>query len=404
MRTEEGFMVEEETSPDLLMPEESFNISFFSSLCHFPRHEMSTFAGNHQDKIFSFWVEGVASLVIGIFGLLGNTVAINIWRKKEFTETFHKLLITLAVMDNIFIITAVFALTSRTFSLLRHPKLLFLNTIFMGMITLGSFAMATSMYLTLAISIERYFGICHPMQSRVGRRRRSFAYIVPVFLGSFLYTSPKLLEIGSGGEVNIELSDDPLYNMIYKQYCELFFTVIFPLLGLVAFNMKVYLTIRRVRKSPGLISTVTTKTELALAKVVISIVITFLVCQIPRIFLSFYRASVSKRTNFCWELGLLPTHPSWMFTLTALQHFFLIVNSSVNFIIYCVMGTKFRQVLMLSFKKMFCSTNNSFEPDSEAELSAGTRANTPKADPTCRQPQTSQMTLLGLLERENTNF
>ena len=51
MRTEEGFMVEEETSPDLLMPEESFNISFFSSLCHFPRHEMSTFAGNHQDKV-----------------------------------------------------------------------------------------------------------------------------------------------------------------------------------------------------------------------------------------------------------------------------------------------------------------------------------------------------------------
>ena len=39
----------------------------------------------------------------------------------------------------------------RTFSLLHHPKLMFLNTIFMGMITLGSFAMATSMYLTLAI-------------------------------------------------------------------------------------------------------------------------------------------------------------------------------------------------------------------------------------------------------------
>jgi len=112
------------------------------------------------------------------------------------------------------------------------------------------------------------------------------------------------------------------------------------------------------------------------------------------------QASVSKRTNFCWELGLLPTHPSWMFTLTALQHFFLIVNSSVNFIIYCVMGTKFRQVLMLSFKKMFCSTNNSFEPDSEAELSAGTR-DTPKAHHTCRPPLSSQMTLL---ERENTTF
>ena len=50
MGTEEGFMVEEEPSlsPGLMMTEESFNIS---SLCHFPRHEMSTFAGNHQDKV-----------------------------------------------------------------------------------------------------------------------------------------------------------------------------------------------------------------------------------------------------------------------------------------------------------------------------------------------------------------
>ena len=37
---------------------------------------------------------------------------------------------------------------------------------------------------------------------------------------------------------------------------------------------------------------------------------------------------------------MVPTHPSWMFSLTALQHFFLIVNSSVNFIIYCLVGKK----------------------------------------------------------------
>ena len=50
MSIEELFMVEEEPSPSpgLMMTEENFNIS---SLCHYPRHEMSTFAGNHQDKV-----------------------------------------------------------------------------------------------------------------------------------------------------------------------------------------------------------------------------------------------------------------------------------------------------------------------------------------------------------------
>ena len=54
----------------------------------------------------------------------------------------------------------------------------------------------------------------------------------------------------------------------------------------------------------------------------------------------FLQSAVSERTNLCWSLGMLPTHPSWMFSLTAIQHFLLIVNSSVNFIIYCFWGTK----------------------------------------------------------------
>ena len=35
-----------------------------------------------------------------------------------------------------------------------------------------------------------------------------------IFNFSFLYTSPKLLEIGSSGRVNLELSDNPLYNKV----------------------------------------------------------------------------------------------------------------------------------------------------------------------------------------------
>merc|ERR1712096_502388 len=92
----------------------------------------------------------------------------------------------------------------RSFSLLDQPRFKFLSSIFMAMITTGSFAMVTSMYLTLSISIERYFGICYPIQSRVRRRRRVLVYLVPVVVGSLLYTSPKLMEIGTSGRVNVE--------------------------------------------------------------------------------------------------------------------------------------------------------------------------------------------------------
>jgi ABC-type multidrug transport system permease subunit len=135
-------------------------------------------------------------------------------KRKEFQETFHKLLIALAVFDNVFIISAIFTLIIRyvlyakyiqlqaffrTFSLLDYKHLGFLSPIFMAMIITASFAMVTSMYLTLAIrcglerkkkhsykfffSIERYFGICYPIQSRVRGRRRVFVYLLPVIVG-----------------------------------------------------------------------------------------------------------------------------------------------------------------------------------------------------------------------------
>ena len=112
-----------------------------SSTCHETSNEQK-FAGSDNDKvtlihhsnrfiiqskIFSFWVEGIASFSVGTLGFLGNLVmlvsyfypvsgnciTIAVMRKKEFTQTFHKLLTALAVFDNIFIASAIFTLAIR---------------------------------------------------------------------------------------------------------------------------------------------------------------------------------------------------------------------------------------------------------------------------------------------------
>ena len=45
--------------------------------------------------------------------------------------------------------------------------------------------------MTLAISIDRYLGICHPLLNE----RKAWFYIVPVILISFLIVVPRFLEI-----------------------------------------------------------------------------------------------------------------------------------------------------------------------------------------------------------------
>lgn len=54
-------------------------------------------------QLWSKICEGFISLLIGIFGLLGNLVTVIILNRPTFQETFHKLLICLSAFDSLFI-------------------------------------------------------------------------------------------------------------------------------------------------------------------------------------------------------------------------------------------------------------------------------------------------------------
>ena len=51
------------------------------------------------------------------------------------------------------------------------------------------------------------------------------------------------------------------------------------------------------------------------------------------------------------EKGQDARHPSWLYVVSAVNHLMLMVNSSINFVIYCAVGSRFRKALVtkLSF-------------------------------------------------------
>ena len=83
-----------------------------------------------------------------------------------------------------------------------------------------------------------------------------------------------------------------------------------------------------------------------LAMILAGIVIVFAVCHFFRIFLAFYHVSVVEQTRLCIEKGHNPKTPDWLYVISAFNHLMLMINSSVNFIIYCAVGSKFRQEIM----------------------------------------------------------
>lgn len=92
--------------------------------------------------------------------------------------------------------------------------------------------------------------------------------------------------------------------------------------------------------------------EASLAAILAAIVLVFFVCHSCRFFLAFYFVSVSEDTEQCIENGLQSQQQqqqqqnSWLYPISAISHTLLIVNSSINFIIYCAVGSRFRRTLI----------------------------------------------------------
>ena len=82
--------------------------------------------------------------------------------------------------------------------------------------------------------------------------------------------------------------------------------------------------------------------EVNLATVLICIVIMFLLCHSPRLVINVAELIISRSYSECEHW--MP--PAWFLCLSSFMHWLLIVNSSSNFLIYCFMGRKFKQVLL----------------------------------------------------------
>jgi len=307
-------------------------------------------------------IEGYLLTTIGIFGLIGNLVSIIILSKKDFKETFHKLIVCLALVDMIFILCAVFVCITKSWQLVGW------HSVLVVVIPVGRCALLTSSYLTVSISVERFCGICYPLQSRVRGDRRLVLYLLPVIVFCIIFNLPLFLEIFDHLEIfdlNLQFSNNLLYITIYKQYMELIVTVLVPWLLLLYLNIRIYLAVRLTTiRGRAVHNSVIQKRETNLAVILITIVLVFLCCHSLKLYLAFYKVHVTKKVVSCNETGLVPVHSQLRIFISSLNHLLLVLNSSVNFIIYCFLGKRFRRSLLESVEKMTCYKYDRLSPTS----------------------------------------
>ena len=78
-----------------------------------------------------------------------------------------------------------------------------------------------------------------------------------------------------------------------------------------------------------------------LSIIFLGIVIFFLICHVPRIFLALQEAYTIRNSMACRNAGQ-NSFPFWSLVLSIFNHILLVLNSSLNSAIYCIFSSKYR--------------------------------------------------------------
>ena len=315
---------------------------------------------------FKYYCDGLLISVVGSLGLIGNLIAVIVLARPKLRDCFHQLLLALAIFDILYITFGGLKYTFKAFEANNEAFTLALPIIF----PFTNITMNATIFMTMAISIERFLGICYPLHLPP-HNRKSWFYILPVLLLSFVLNIPKFLEgkihwydedelnhtdedfnhyelnrtemedyvYDEDGSVIVsawdparpaylptELRKDSNYIKFYRTYFRILSTAVIPFLALIFINLRIIVDLSHVKpKRFG--SHRKLWKEMNMFLVLLCIVVTFICCHVPRVVIDIWEFSHVESIVQCNELmreGLsdqpfLP--PKWIECLNHISHF-----------------------------------------------------------------------------------
>ena len=333
---------------------------------------------------FSWWIGGAASAFISSAGIILNSTAICILCKRSVSlSLFNQLLISLAVMDNLFLSTTIF--DAMKDQLLNQPLPFYLAYIFVNiMYPIRSIAMGSSIYMTVSLSLEMYTSLAKPFDHRARHSRKNctrlLLYIISSLTFSFLYSIPRFLdlEIKENSSCDFlsqhneslhknelqnrtiafyicptELRQNPFYILWYINVSNLVVTGFVPCILLVFFNYKIYNIVQnnRTRRASMIPRCGTENREhncirkdIRHAFILFSIVTLLVFCHSLRVALN-----IEEVTNLSSEMdGRSYQCPLryWAVIAIPISSILIQINAGANFFIYFQFDKTFREYLL----------------------------------------------------------
>ncbi|XP_076449321.1 FMRFamide receptor-like [Babylonia areolata] len=277
----------------------------------------------------------LATAGVGVFGLIGNTLAIFVLCHRRMWCSTAYFLVILALYDDVILILHIYKVFDnskltpgvKVFQIIAHAPIKWTAT-------------TGTIYMTLMVTVERFVAVTSPLRSRIIFSLRAARWIsLFVFLGSVLYNLPHWFAYvytpqgnDSMGPPLSEFGASRAYGAVYKQYCQLALMYSLPWITMVVLNIILIRTIRQKRafreaswRMPG-------NKDLGSRLTAPVIAVTFV--------FFFAYPFLAIEDSLCIQLNC---EIKLITIFTLISEIAKVFNSTSNFLFYCFFGRRFRR-------------------------------------------------------------
>ena len=316
---------------------------------------------------FKFIVEGYCLLVFAFLGVIGIVSGIcYILNKKRRSQFFNMMLLPLLIFDALYTFTEfVMSVEEHIFPFPEDYIWIYKYLLY----PLRRVSMGASIFMTIALAHERLCSVNRPILQRNSflsskrRQHRRLAYVIPVTIAALFVNISAFWEIdieaecyrdrflanASGCFVSSALRNDANYSYYYVGLLRLLVLGIYPFVSLSYFNYKISQSIRfnpfrgtGVNVNQKGILRRRTVVEKRTTKVLVAIIMSFLVCHLPRVIINGMEFYIIQLLD-----SQLPI-PVFVQLMSSIARLLLVLNASLN-VGYYLYFTIFNKLLLTRY-------------------------------------------------------